>query len=286
MPHRVSLFAAARAEFIGTFILVLFGNGAVHVAVLTGELVGLWPVAFVWGLAVAMAIYAVSAISGSHINPAITLTFATYDGFPWRRVPAYVVAQVAGAFAASGVLYGLFGGLIRQYESSKQIVRGAPGSELTAMLYDCNFPHPAAIGTSAAALSSITWTQAMGAEILGTALLAFLVFAFVDRDNPHRPFGALTAPFIGLAVTAIVCLIAPLTQAALNPARDFGPRLFAYFAGWDAIAIPGPRGGFFSVYILAPTIGALVGAGAYRVLIKPSLPADEHPGLWDEATGE
>ena len=76
--------------------------------------------------------------------------------------------------------------------------------------------------------------------------------------------------FIGLTVSIIIAVVAPLTQAGLNPARDFGPRLFAYFAGWGSVAIPGPRGGFFTVYILSPFLGAVVGAGLYQFILRPA----------------
>jgi glycerol uptake facilitator protein len=112
------------------------------------------------------------------------------------------------------------------------------------------------------------WT-AMLAEGLGTALLALFIFALTDRRNPGRPGGTMLTVFIGLALSIIILIIAPLTQAGLNPARDFGPRLFSYLAGWGRIAIPGPRGGFFTVYILAPVLGASVGAACYEFLLRP-----------------
>ena len=83
------------------------------------------------------------------------------------------------------------------------------------------------------------------AEILGTAILALVVVAVTDARNRGGP-GIFAPVFIGLTVSILICVIAPLTQACFNPARDFGPRLFAYFAGWGPIAIPGPRGGFFT----------------------------------------
>ena len=70
----------------------------------------------------------------------------------------------------------------------------------------------------------------------------------------------------------VISIVAPLTQAGLNPARDFGPRLFAYLAGWGRIAIPGPRGGFFTVYILGPIVGGLIGGFVYQYLLRPFLP--------------
>src|SRR5262249_56861840 len=86
---------------------------------------------------------------------------------------------------------------------------------------------------------------AAAAEVVGTMLLALVVFALIDERNQAAPAARLAPVFIGLAVAVLISVIAPLTQACLNPARDFGPRLFAYFAGWDSIAIPGPRRGFF-----------------------------------------
>jgi glycerol uptake facilitator protein len=109
--------------------------------------------------------------------------------------------------------------------------------------------------------------QAALAEGVGTALLAFFVFAVTDSRNNGGPGGKLAPAFIGLAVAIIISVVAPLTQAGLNPARDFAPRVFAWLAGWGSVAIPGPRGGFFTVYILAPVIGAVVGASVYQVLL-------------------
>ena len=100
MTTTPSLLARFLAEVLGTFLLVLFGCGAVHCAVLTGDLVGLWQVGIVWGLAIVLAIYAIGPISGAHINPAITVGLAAWGQFPWRSVPPYVSAQFAGAFAA------------------------------------------------------------------------------------------------------------------------------------------------------------------------------------------
>ena len=110
--------------------------------------------------------------------------------------------------------------------------------------------------------------QAFCAEAIGTAFLGFFVFAVTDDRNSGRPSGSIVPVLIGLAVAIIISIIAPLTQAGFNPARDFGPRLFAYLMGWDSIAIPGSRGGFLTVYILAPVIGGLVGATLYQYAIR------------------
>jgi glycerol uptake facilitator protein len=109
------------------------------------------------------------------------------------------------------------------------------------------------------------------AEIVATLLLAVVVFAVTDPLNKGAPGANLAPLFIGLTVAVLISVIAPLTQACFNPARDFGPRLVAYFAGWGPIAIPGPRGGFFTVYILAPIVGAIAGGGVYLGFVRPAL---------------
>lgn len=213
----------------------------------------------------------VSAVSGAHINPAITAALAAYRGFPLRKVPFYILAQLLGAFFAAAVLYGLFYGMIYDFEAAKGIVRGGPGSELSAMMYGEYFPNPALIGTTPEAYAQVSLFQAMLAEGIGTCFLALFVFALTDERNPSRPGANLHAIFIGLTVSIVISIVAPLTQAGLNPARDFGPRLFSYLAGWGEIAIPGPRGGFFTVYILSPILGALVGGFIYETVIRGGL---------------
>jgi glycerol uptake facilitator protein len=93
-----------------------------------------------------------------------------------------------------------------------------------------------------------------------------------ERRNPGTPGTALTPLVIGLTVAALISVLAPLSQAGFNPARDFGPRFFAWLAGWGTVAIPGPRGGFFVVYVIAPLLGALAGAGLFRLVLRPALP--------------
>jgi glycerol uptake facilitator protein len=262
----VSLTRACVAELVGTFILVFFGTGAVFVAVTTGALQGLLQVALVWGLAIGLAIYATGAISGTHINPAVTIAMWAFRGFSARRVMPYIGAQLAGAFLASATLFALFSGFVAEFEQREGIVRGQPGSERTAMCFGDYFPNPENVGVGPDAHAKISHGQAMLAEVLGTALLLFFVFALTDPRNSSRPTGTFAAIFIGLTVTCIIAMQSPLTMAGLNPARDFGPRLFAWLAGWGSIAIPGPRSGFFTVYILSPVVGGLLGAAVYQYI--------------------
>ncbi len=260
---------ACAAEFLGTYILVFFGVGSVHTAVLLQTQAGVWQVAVVWAVAISLAVYATGAISGAHINPAMTVAFAVFRGFSPRRVLPYILAQFLGAFCAAATLYGLFHRLILRFEAAHSIIRGQAGSELSGMVFGEYFPNPAVLGAAARGGSLVTFPQAFLGEAIGTAFLAFFVFAMTDRSNSGRPHSSFVAPFIGLTVAIIISIVSPLTQAGLNPARDFGPRLLAYFAGWGSIAIPGPRGGFFSVYILAPLVGGLIGAAIYEYVLSP-----------------
>lgn len=283
MKDSPTLLRKCVAELVGTFILVFFGVGSVHAAVLTGAQHGIWQVAVVWGAAIMLAIYATGALSGAHMNPAMTLSFAVFRGFSWLQVPFYVLSQLVGAFLGGAVLYSLFSGALGQFESAHGIVRGATGSEASAMIYGEYFPNPAVAASLRWTDSTVTHVQAMLAEGIGTAFLAFFVFAVTDPRNRSGPGRRLLPVFIGLAVAIVISVVAPLTQAGLNPARDFGPRLLAYLAGWGPIAIPGPRGGFFTVYVLSPLFGAVAGAAVYHCLVShgfaPGEPRCEAAGI-------
>lgn len=276
-PPPPPLRACCFAEVLGTFLLIFFGCGAVHVAVLAGAVSGLWQVAIVWGVSIMLSIYVVGAVSGSHINPAITIGLATWGGFPWGRVLPYVGSQLAGAFLAAAVLFGLFQPRIVDLEKANNVVRGQPGSEITAMCYGEYFPNPGALpeGTPPSRIPEfnrlVPELAACLVEVLGTAILALVVMAVTDPRNSVGP-RFLAPAFIGLTVAILIVVIAPLTQACFNPARDFGPRVFAWLAGWGPIALPGPRPtGFLTVYIVSPILGSLAGMGIYRRLIQPHL---------------
>jgi glycerol uptake facilitator protein len=263
---RPPLARALIGEFFGTYVLVFFGVGAVNAAVLTGAQMGLWQVAVVWAVGVSLGIYSAAALSGAHLNPAITLAAAVYERFPLLRVPGYWAAQLFGAAAASLTLYAMFAEAIVEFERRNGLLRGGPASERSAMVFGEYFPNPAIFGTAEDAWRVVSLQGAFVAEAIGTAMLAFLIAAVTHQRNTARPPSAGAAVIIGLGVAAIISVVAPLTQAGLNPARDLGPRLVSFFLGWGEIAIPGPRGGWLTVYVLAPFVGALIGAGVYRAI--------------------
>lgn len=283
-----SLSKRCLAEGLGTFILVFFGCGVVHAAVVMEAQRGLWQVAIVWGVAVMLGVFTTAGISGAHINPAMTCAFASWGRFSWREVGPYVASQVAGAFVAAGCLFVMFGPYLALREHHKEVTRGEAGSEITAMCYGEYFPNPGGYsgkdsplkgGALVAQLKAdeplVPHITAFFAEMLGTGLLALVVFAVTDPRNAAAPPNRLAPVFIGLTVAVLISVIAPLTQACFNPARDFGPRLFAFFAGWGSVAIPGPRSpGFLTVYILAPIVGAILAGGLWTHVFSPMFPTE------------
>jgi glycerol uptake facilitator protein len=255
-------------ESLGTFILVFFGCGSVAAAVLTGAQVGIFQVAIVWGIGIATAIYLTASLSGAHLNPAVTVAFATWGKFPWRDVPRYAFAQFSGAFAASLALFGINHGVLEAYEKANHIVRGTPGSEATAMIFGEFFPNPAGRPLTEAGRAAVGMPTAFFVEALGTAILVLVIFGTVDEQNTSRP-KTLTAATIGLTVTILISLLGPLTMAALNPARDLAPRLFSAVAGWGRVPFEANGNGWLIVYVLAPIVGAVIGGGVYKRWLAP-----------------
>jgi glycerol uptake facilitator protein len=252
-------------ELLGTFILVFFGIGSVAVTVLFSAHSGLLQVALMWGIGVSLAIYCTRHLSCAHLNPAVSLAMVVAGRMSARKLPYYWLAQVLGGFAAGMLVYGIFSGSIACFEHVHNITRGADASVTTAMMFGEYFPNPGV----PADLISVSLPLAFLVEAVGTSLLVITIFMLTEGCNVGRPSSEIVPILIGLTVTAIIGVLAPLTQAGLNPARDFGPRLFAYLAGWGHVAIPGPSGGFFTVYILGPLAGGIVSALLFNRVLEP-----------------
>ena len=270
----MQLGRALTAEAIGTYLLVLFGAGAVATDVVTGGALGLWPVGFIGGFGVTIGIYATVAISGAHLNPAISLAFAIFcrSEFSFGKMLAYWGAQLTGAIAAGLTLFAIFAPFVERLERLNGYIRGAPGSEYSAMIFSKHFPDPGLFGVDEAARALLSPPAAAAIEGFGTAILAFVIFSVFDRRNAALPNQALSPLIVGLTVAILIGVFGPLTHAGWNPVRDFGPRIVAFFAGWGSIAIPGQSGGFWA-YIVGPLVGAPIGAAAHEFLLKPALPA-------------
>lgn len=257
-------------ELIGTFLLVLFGCGSVAVSVLFNAHTGLMQIALAWGIGVMLAIYATRHLSCAHLNPAVSLAMVASRRMAAQKLPCYLLAQFAGAIIAGLALYLCFGSSIEAYESAQGIARGTPESAYVAKMFGeyYNLPNSG---------SAVTMWLAMGVEAFGTFLLLLMIFSLTEGCNVGRPSDASAPVFIGLSVSAIICLLAPLTQAGLNPARDFGPRLVAWCMGWGEAAWPDASFGFFFVYILGPVLGGLSAAALFVAIIEPLMSAKTEP---------
>lgn len=255
------------AECLGTMFIVIFGVGSVCSAVLTGS-VGdgsLWHIATVWGFGVALAILATNSVSGAHLNPAVSLAFALFrpKDFPKRKLLPYWFAQYLGGVLGGAFNLLIFGPAYKRFEELGGIVRGQPNSLVTASTFGEYFPAPGQT-------TSISPAFAMLVEAWGTGLLMFVILALTDPRQKVIHNKEMLPLYIGFTVAVLISLYAPLTQAGWNPARDFGPRLVAFMAGWGKMAIPGPNNGFW-IYIIGPKIGAPLGALVYDLLINPGL---------------
>ena len=266
-----SLIGQCLAEFAGTFIVILVGDGAVAAAVITNNLGG-WGVAVMWGLAVTFAIYVAAPVSGAHFNPAVTITMAVFRGFPVRNVLPFIISQIAGAFTGAACVYAFWSGFWANTIDKLGIVVGEPGSQKLMSIFSCFYPNPG-IGVDANSMAMMGLSGAFMVEVVLTMFLLVMIFALTEPDSTALPQAGLGPLFIGLTVTAIVGIGGPLTMDAVNPVRDFGPRIFAYIIGFGKIAFPGPRGNEWWLYIVAPIIGGLLGAFLYRHLIRRFLPS-------------
>ncbi|MGL4225218.1 MAG: MIP/aquaporin family protein [Vibrio sp.] len=254
-----TLLGQCIAEFIGTGLLILFGVGCVAALVLTGAQFGQWEISIVWGLGVAIAIYCTAGVSGAHINPAVTIALAVFHGFDKAKVLPYILAQVAGAFCSAALVYSLYSNLFTDYEIAHNFVRSSQEALTTAGIFS-TYSHP-----------SLSFLGAIAVEFTITAVLMFGILALGDENNgAHR--NALNPLLIGLLIAVIGGSLGPLTGFAMNPARDFGPKLFAYFAGWDYALTGAQDIPYFIVPIVAPILGACFGAWAYPKFIAVYLP--------------
>jgi glycerol uptake facilitator protein len=197
------------------------------------------------------AVYTVGGVTGAHINPAITLGAAIRKQLPWNKVPSYWVAQVLGAFVGAALVFLVYNNAINHYDQVTHAVKGQPSSLATYSTF-ATFPAP-------------YFHNILGPlvdEIVGTFFLALFVFAVTDEFA--LPPGSNLAPMIvGFIVLAVGISFGANSGYAINPARDFGPRMFAWIAGWGKLAMPGNYGwidGYFWVPIIGPLIGAALAA--------------------------
>ncbi len=240
--------AELTAEFLGTFVLILFGNGVVAMEVLFHK-GGYTNITLAWGLAVTMGIYIAGKITGAHLNPAVTLTLAVFRGFSWAKVIPYTIVQIAGAFCAAAVVF---------WNYRLQFALVDPALEKTAGIFTTFPAFP--LQPSAGFLD----------QVIGTALLLLMIFAITDEKN--TPPGANMTPImVGLVVVVIGMAFGGMHGYAINPARDFGPRLWTVVAGFKNNGLTDGSNAYW-VPIAGPLVGGLIGGAIYDFLIRKKLP--------------
>lgn len=261
-------------EFFGSWLVGFLGLTAVVVAVVLGG-IDLFQLGITFALAIAFAVYVVGGVSGAHLNPAVTLAFAIFGGFPKKNVVPYWIAQILGWGVGALFLYLIAGGMITSYEAANGIVRGMPGSEVTAMIFNCYAPHPLFASAFKWGPDVMPTWLAIINEMFGTMMLVLVVFALTDESNPFRPSAPFTALLIGLTVGFIVIICSGATMSGINPARDLGPRIAAWLLGWGQVAFPGlpsGQGGPWYIWTVGPLLGGVLGGGLWKYAVLPFIP--------------
>lgn len=246
-------FREPLSEFFGVFILILFGDGVVAQVVLSrGEKGDYQSISWGWGIGVMLGVYA-SGVSGAHINPAVTFANCVYRKFPWRKFPVYMLAQILGAFCASGVVYANYKSAITQFEGGASI-RTVPGfsENATAGIF-CTYP-----------AEFMTRTGMFFSEFIASTILMFCIYSL--QDNGNLGAGNLTPLGLFFVIFGIGACFGWETGYAINLARDFGPRLMSYALGYGH-EVWSAGGYYFWIPMVAPFFGCLFGGWLYDVFI-------------------
>ncbi|KAA9150845.1 aquaporin family protein [Amycolatopsis acidicola] len=244
------------AEFVGTMILILFGCGVVAQVAAAG--IGDHDsIAWAWGIGVTLGIYVASRISGAHLNPAVTVALAVFKGFSWRKVAPYALAQTAGAFLAA---------LLVRWNYTEVLHAKDPGLTLKTQSVFSTLPGNGELPVG-------DW-GAFRDQIIGTAILALLIFAITDLRNT-APAANLAPVVVGFLVVAIGMAWGTDAGYAINPARDFGPRLASWLTGYDTAWSDQYGYPYWWIPIVAPVLGALIGGAVYKFFIERYLPTGE-----------
>ena len=252
------LLGELAAEFAGTLILILIGVGVVA-QVVAGGIGNHDSIAWAWGLGVILGVYVAGRISGAHLNPAVTVALAAFGGFSWRKVLPYSLAQTLGAFVAA---------LLVRWNYTEVLGKLDPGHTIKTQGVFSTLPGNGALPVH-------LW-GGFRDQVIGTAILLFLILAVTDLRN-SSPHANMAPVVVGLIVVAIGMAWGTDAGYAINPARDFGPRLASFFTGYRTAFRDQYGDLYFWVPIIAPLIGGLIGAGLYKVLIGRFLPGPTEP---------
>lgn len=251
-----SIVGEMAAEFLGTFILILFGVGVVA-QVVAGGIGDHDSIAWGWGLGVMLGVYVAGQISGAHLNPAVTFALALFEKFPWRKVAPYAIAQLAGAFVAA---------LVVRWNYSEVIAKFDPGHTIKSQGIFSTLP-----GNGTAPVGDM---GALRDQVIGTAILVLMIFAITDSRN-SAPLSNMTPFIVGLLVVGIGMAWGTNAGYAINPARDLGPRLASFITGYGGAFRDQYGSLYFWIPIVGPLIGGAVGGALYKFGLQRYLPPAE-----------
>ena len=252
---------AFTGEFLGTFLMCFFGIGAVATAVMAGAHTGPFQVGMVWGITIAIAIYATRNLSCAHFNPAVSIAMCVAKRLPWKELPIYLIGQCLGAFVAALILFIYFEPTLATLAALPDGEVSAKGATWASAITVWAEPYPNNPGLTVGVLQG-----ALGEGIM-LCLLLIIIFSMTEDANVGKPGDVIFPLFIGFTITMGICTVGPMTDAGFNPARDIMPRIVALFAGADPAQIFEP--GVWVVYVIAPIIGGIVGALLWMAWLEP-----------------
>uniref|UniRef100_A0A3P9KHH3 Aquaporin 9b n=1 Tax=Oryzias latipes TaxID=8090 RepID=A0A3P9KHH3_ORYLA len=256
---RRDIFKEFLAEFLGIFVLILFGCGSVAQAVLSKGALG-EPLTIHVGftLGVTMAVYIAGGVSGGHVNPAVSLAMVILGKLPLKKFPVYVAAQFLGAFAGSCAVFCLYYDALREFTNGEFAVTGA---NATAGIF-ASYP-----------AKNLSVINGFVDQVIATAALVLCILAITDRKNIGAPKG-MEPLCIGLIILAIGVSMGLNCGYPINPARDLGPRLFTAVAGWG-MDVFRAGGCWWWIPVAGPMVGGAVGAGIYFLIIDLHQPESD-----------
>lgn len=256
------------AEFLGSFILIIFGNGAVAEVVLSkkvGPVNDFFSINIAYGLAVAFGVYVAGGVSGGHLNPAVTLAMACLGRLKWRKVPIYFLAQYLGCFVASAVLYCIYYDALNMHDGGIRITNTS-NENVTAGIF-ASYPQ-----------EHVSWQNGLVDQIFATSFLLIGIMALTDERNmaPHK---GVVPILVGLLVTAIGLSYGYNCGYPINPARDLGPRIFTAIAGWGVEPFSFRNHNWFWIPVIGPHLGGLLGVAIYQLFIGNQWPVLQRTGI-------
>ncbi|XP_072316684.1 aquaporin-10a [Eucyclogobius newberryi] len=254
-----ALLRECMAEFLGTFVLLLFGCSAAAQVKTSRETKGQFlSVNMSFSVGVMSAMYLTKGISGAHLNPAVSLSFCVVGHVPWSRLLPYSLSQLLGAYVASALVYLVYYDAIMDFSGGVLTVYGPNETASIFATYPSEF---------------ITLGRSFLDQVVGTGMLLLCILCLGEKRNTPAP-DQLIPPIVAVIVLGISMSMSANCGAAINPARDLGPRLFSLTAGWGTEVFT-CYNYWFWVPLVAPLIGGVLGALIYLLFIEWQLP--EHP---------